>query len=102
MTSDEEQQQTPRSGSSGQEEQQQEALYGPAGKADHKVGELVTFSSRDTQDQELTGRILFVRAPAPAIKGGRIHPAAYFVFVEGEHFPRVVYPSDIIERAQEQ
>jgi hypothetical protein len=44
---------------------------------------------------------LYVRAPGPAIVGGRSHPTAYIVFVQGEAFPRVVYPSDIVIRGGE-
>jgi hypothetical protein len=95
MTSDDQEQQ-PHSG--GPEQQQQEALYGPPGRADHTPGEVITFTSIDTGSRELTGKILYIRAPGPAIVGGRSHPTTYIVFVSGESFPRVVYPGDVIER----
>jgi hypothetical protein len=101
MTKDQEeaQQASTTTGSGpGQSAEQRAALYGPAGKADHKQGETITFSSADTGGQELTGSILYVRAPAPAVQGGRVHPTVYITFVEGEAFPRMVYPGDIIER----
>jgi hypothetical protein len=84
----------------GQSQEQQAALYGPAGRADYKPGDTIEFSSRDTGGKVLSGEILFVRAPAPAIVGGRIHPTSYIVAVEGESFIRVVYPGDVIERHQ--
>jgi hypothetical protein len=74
------------------------ALYGPPGHADHRIDETITFASADTNGQPLTGKIIYVRAPGPAIVGGRNHPTVYFVFVEGETFPRVYYPGDVIER----
>jgi hypothetical protein len=82
----------------GQSQEQQAALYGPTGRADHRKGERITFSSQDTGGQELTGEVLYVRAPGPAIVGGRSHPTTYFVLVAGEAFPRVVYIGDVIER----
>ena len=84
--------------------EKQAALYGPAGKADHRKGDTITFSSADTGGQELTGDIIYVRAPGPAIAGGRSHPTTYITYVQGEALPRMVYLSDVIERqgAQEQ
>jgi hypothetical protein len=77
-------------------QEQQEALYGPLGKADHQQGDTIRFSSLDTGGEILTGEILYVRAPAPAIQGGKVHPTAYITYVEDELFPRVVYPSDVV------
>ena len=81
----------------GQSAEQQAALYGPQGKADHKKGDIIRFCSRDTGGEILTGEILYVRAPAPAIQGGKVHPTTYITYVEDEGFPRMVYPSDVIE-----
>ncbi len=78
------------------DQEQRAALYGPAGKADHKRGDTVTFSSDDTGGQRLNGEILHVRAPGAAIVGGRSHPLTYMVYVKGETLPRIVYLSDII------
>jgi hypothetical protein len=85
-------------GSDQQSQEQQAALYGPEGRADHTQGDTITFANRDTGGQPLTGKILYVRAPGPAIVGGRSHPTTYITFVEGEAFPRMVYPGDVIER----
>ena len=82
--------------SNGQSAEQRAALYGPEGKADHRQGDTITFSSNDTGGQTLTGEILHVRAPGPAIVGGRSHPLTYIVHVPGEAFPRIVYLGDII------
>lgn len=80
----------------GQSQEQQAALYGPAGRADHKPGDVIKFRS-PTGGKVLTGSILYIRAPAPAIKGGKVHPMVYITYVEGEAFPRMVYQTDIIE-----
>ncbi len=79
-----------------QEQQQLEALYGPPGRGDYQRGETITFSSRDTGGKILTGEILYVRAPAPAVRGGPIHSTAYITLVEDETFPRIVYPADVM------
>ncbi|SRR6266487_3473593 len=78
-----------------QERRQLEALYGPSGRGDYQRGETITFASRDTGGRALTGEILYVRAPAPAVRGGQIHSITYITFVENETFPRIVYPADI-------
>jgi hypothetical protein len=80
-------------------QEQLEALYGPPGRADHRKDEEITFANADTNGLPLTGKIIYVRAPGPAIVGGRSHPTVYFV--EGETFPRVVYPADVIERSED-
>jgi len=38
--------------------------------------------------EELTAKVIFVRAPAPAIQGGKIHPTVYICYVAGEHLHR--------------
>ena len=48
--------------------------------------------------EELTAKVIFVRAPAPAIQGGKIHPTVYICYVAGEHLPRAVYPADVVEK----
>ncbi len=70
------------------------ALFGPADKVDHKTGGVIKFASIDTRRKVLTGKIVYVRAPAPAIQGGKVHPIVYLCYVEGEHIPRTVYPAD--------
>jgi len=82
---------------SSNDQEQRAALYGPAGKADHRQGEKITFSSADTGGKTLTGTIIYVRAPGPAILGGRIHPTTYITYVEGEAIQCIVYPSDVVE-----
>src|SRR5437763_6016428 len=77
------------------------ALFGPAGKADHSKGETITFCDRGTGGKELTGKIIYVRAPAPAIVGGRVHPTLYMVFVEGEHILRAVSQTNVVEKPSE-
>ena len=81
-----------------QSQEQQAALYGPPGRGDYKPGDTITFASQDTGGQTLTGSILYVRAPAPAVEGGQLHPTVYITFVLGEAFPRMVYPGDVIEQ----
>ena len=83
----------------GQSAEQQAALYGPQGKADHQQGDTIRFSSLDTAGEILTGEILYVRAPAPAVQGGKVHPTTYVTYVQGEAFPRMVYPADVIEES---
>ncbi len=54
------------------------ALFGPPGRG----GDSIRF--RDPQSgEELTARMIYVRAPAPAIKGGKVHPTVYMVYVQG-------------------
>jgi len=77
-------------------EAQQAALYGPAGRGEYAPGERITFASSDTGGESLTGEVLYVRAPAPAIRGGRVLPACYIVFVVGETFIRVVQFCDVV------
>jgi hypothetical protein len=79
-----------------QQTEQEAALYGPAGRGEYQKGDVIRF--RDAQSgQELTGTILFVRAPGEAVRGGRVHPTVYMVHVEGESLPRAIYPGDIIQ-----
>jgi hypothetical protein len=96
-SSDQAQEEAQASSGPGQSAEQQAALYGQPGRGEHKPGDTITFSSRDTGGQELTGSILYIRAPGPAIEGGRIHPTVYVTFVKGESFPRMVYPADVRE-----
>ena len=71
------------------------ALFGPPGRG----GDSIRF--RDPQSgEELTARMIYVRAPAPAIKGGKVHPTVYMVYVQGEHLPRALYLSHVIEKAE--
>jgi hypothetical protein len=91
----EEQRQQPNSAA--EQERQLEALFGPAARySEHQRGETITFASRDTGGQPLSGKILYVRAPAPAIRDGKTHPVVYITFVKGEAFPRMVYPGDVL------
>ena len=50
--------------------------------------------------EELTARMIYVRAPAPAVQGGKVHPTVYLVYVQGEHLLRAIYSSDVIEKAE--
>jgi hypothetical protein len=76
------------------------ALFGPPGFGEYKKGETIRF--RDPQSgAELTGKVIFVRAPAQAVVGGRVHPTVYWCFVQGEHLPRAVYPADVVEKPSE-
>ena len=76
---------------------QQAALYGPQAKySEHRPGDTITFASSDTGGRPLTGEVLYVRAPGPAIQGGRMLAACYIVFVAGESFIRVVRFGDVV------
>ena len=75
------------------------ALFGPPGRGEYQKGDTLRF--RDpASGKVLTANVIFVRAPAPAIVGGRIHPTVYWCYVAGEHLPRAVYSSDIVGKAE--
>ncbi|GCE32209.1 hypothetical protein KDA_76930 [Dictyobacter alpinus] len=74
----------------------QAALYGPAGRADYRPGDQIRFRSVATSGQILTGTVLYVRAPGPAIQGGKNHPTV-LVMDAGDGFPHMVYPGDVIQ-----
>jgi hypothetical protein len=82
-----------------QDTEQEAALYGPPGRGEYTKGDVIRF--KDVQSgQEFVGEVLFIRAPSPAIQGGKIHPTVYMVLVEGEHLPRAIYPGDVIENSE--
>jgi hypothetical protein len=70
-------------------------LFGPAAAfSDHKRGETIKFREAG---QVKEGTILWVRAPGPAIVGGRNHPVIYVVEVGEVGFPSMVPAGDVIE-----
>ena len=76
-------------------DEEKAALFGPSGRGEYKKGDTVRF--RDAASGEvLTGEVDYVRAPAPAIRGGKTHPTAYVVDV-GDGTPHIAYSGDIIE-----
>ena len=58
------------------------ALFGPPGRGEYRRGDTLRF--KDPQSGEhLAAKVIYVRAPAPAIKGGKVHPTVYMVYVQG-------------------
>lgn len=76
-------------------DEQKESLYGKPGRGEYPTGATIRFRDHRT-GQVLTGKVLYVRAPGPAIVGGRQHPTTYMVEV-GDDFPHAVYSRDILE-----
>jgi hypothetical protein len=83
----------------GTEAEQRETLFGPAGKADHDIGERIMFANAETNGLPMTGIIHHVRAPGTITEGGPAHPAAYIVLVDGDEsvFPHMIYLNEILE-----
>ena len=76
-----------------QAQQQNEAIYGPAGRAEHQPGQSISFTYPEN-GQPGAGKLLYVRAPGPTYEGGPEHPTTYVVD-DGRGFPRALYASDI-------
>jgi hypothetical protein len=70
------------------------ALYGPEARySEHQRGQTITFFDSASQ-QIVTGKIVWVKAAAPAYEGGPVRPLTYMVDT-GAGFPAMVYPSDV-------
>jgi len=75
------------------------ALFGPPGRGEYRRGDTLRF--KDPQSGEhLAAKVIYVRAPAPAVQGGKVPPTVYLVYVQGEHLLRAIYSSDVIEKAE--
>jgi hypothetical protein len=74
-----------------------ESVYGPAASADYQPGACIRFL-RD--GLECCGDLLHVRAPGPAVQGGKSHPTLY-VIDDGSGWPVHVPASQILETKEE-
>lgn len=81
------------------DKQQLEALYGPLfPHSDHKIGDTIRFFDIVTR-AEHEGVIQWVKAPGPAVKGGRSFPVLYILdsVDPSTGFPFEVPQSDLVE-----
>ena len=75
-------------------EEQRVALFGPHGRGEYKEGSIVRFYDA-VSGQEMRGVIDYIRAPGPAIQGGKVLSTCYIIDV-GDGSPHIAYQGDII------
>ncbi len=79
-----------------EEEVELERAYGPCeARYRRRIGSRIVFM---TDKGFTSGEVLWVAAPRPAQDGAPALPRRFIVQVEGNRFPSIVYPGEIVRR----